>query len=110
MPNGKFTIQASNVRPFRNQATLYGYVDLTIVELGLTFYGCLIHQTSLGNRRIDFPGMPLLTPEGETRKKDNGKPMYIATAAWGRQEVRDAFVDRAIEAVLKLNPDIFGGK
>jgi hypothetical protein len=108
MPNGKFNIRASNVRPFRNNSTLYGYVDLTIVELGLTFHGCLIHQTSTGSRRIDFPGMPLLTPEGETRKRDNGKPMYVATAAWTRPEVRDAFVARALEQVLALNPDIFG--
>ena len=108
MPNGKFTIKASNVQPYRNQLSLYGTVDLTIVELGLTFHGCLIHQTSLGNRRIDFPGMPLLTPDGETRKKDNGKPQYVITTSFDRPEVRDAFVARALVAVLKLKPDIFG--
>jgi hypothetical protein len=52
--------------------------------------------------------MPLLTPEGETRKRENGKPLYVATASWVRPEVRDAFSARAIERVLELNPDIFG--
>lgn len=107
MPNEKFTVQASNLKPFRNHSTLYGFVDLTIVELGLTLHGCLIHQTSLGNRRIDFPGMPLLI-EGETRKLANGKPQYVITTSFTRPEVRDAFSARAIEQVLKLNPDIFG--
>ena len=109
MPNGKFTVQASNLRPFRNKSTLYGFVDLTIVELSLTLHGCLIHQTSLGNRRVDFPGMARLTPEGETMKRDNGKPVFYVTAAFTRPEVRDAFSARAIEQVLALNPDIFGG-
>jgi hypothetical protein len=101
----KLSVEIENFRSLRSN-TLYGFVDVRVVELHLLIHDLSIHQKA-GKRWANLPAKPLITREGTVRRDDHGKVAYVPILEFTDRPTRDAFSDRVIAALLEFAPAAF---
>jgi hypothetical protein len=98
----KLTVSCADWRPLRKN-TLLGFARIRIAELDLTIHDVAIHE-SHGKRWAQLPSRPWI--EGDRLVRDDaGKVKYSPLLEFSRREVRDAFSQSVISAVLRFAPD-----
>ncbi len=98
----KLTLTCSDWRALQKN-TLLGFARISIVELGLTIHDVAVHQK--GDRMwAALPARPWIK-DGAVVTDDAGKVQYSPLLEFGRREVRDAFSNAVIHAVLESFPD-----
>jgi hypothetical protein len=98
----KLTITCDAWRPLRKN-TLLGFTSIHIVELELKVHDVAIHQK--GDRMwAALPARPWVQNRTVVTD-DDGKVQYSTILEFSRREVRDAFSNAVIRAVLERFPD-----
>ena len=98
---GKLTVICSDWRPLRKN-TLLGFAKVHVVEMDLVVHDVAVHE-SHGKRWAQLPSRPWVRGN-EVVTDDSGKIQYSPLLEFPRKEVRDAFSQRVIEAVLEAYP------
>jgi hypothetical protein len=98
----KLSITCADWRPLRKN-TLLGFARIRIAELDLTVHDIAIHQKN-GRTWAQLPARPWVK-DGAVVTDDAGKVQYSPLLEFGRREVRDAFSQRVVEALLRFAPD-----
>jgi hypothetical protein len=93
-------VTASNFKPLPRN-TLKGFVDIHIVEIGLTLRECTWHEMN-GRQWISPAGKPQLDKAGQPRLSDKGKPLYTEIAHFAEKKFRNDFSEKAVAAAERL--------
>ena len=102
--SGKLTVECLAWRPLRRN-TLLGFARIRIAELDLTIHDIAVHESH--GKLWAQPPARLWVKDGVVVTGDDGKVQYAPILEFGRREVRDAFSDAVVRAVLTLNPRAF---
>jgi hypothetical protein len=89
--------------------TLFGFADLVIPEMHLRIREATVHE-SHGRRWVGLPAKPQVTRDGTVHRDDRGKTAYSPVIEFLDKPTRDAFSQRAIEALLEAFPNVFDGE
>lgn len=100
----KLTLECLEFKPVHRN-TLRGFAQIRVAEMRLTVYDVALHDKG-GARWVQLPAKPQLK-DGQSVKDERGKPAYFKVLEFDNDEVRRAFSDRAIQAVLAFAPDAF---
>jgi hypothetical protein len=97
----KLSITCADWRALRKN-TLRGFARIRIAEMDLTVHDVAMHQK---NDRVwaQLPARPWVK-DGAVITDDAGKIQYSPLLEFGRREVRDAFSQGVVEAVLRFAP------
>jgi hypothetical protein len=87
--------------------SLIGKADIRIAELRLTVKGVLILE-SHGRRWASLPSPAMIDRNGVALRGDDGKIKYSHVFEFDSREVRNAFSEAVIRAVLERAPHAFG--
>jgi hypothetical protein len=99
----KLTVHCNSFRPMHRN-TLRGFAAIRIEELRLNIRDVAVHQK--GNSRwAQLPAKPQVS-DGELIKNDYGKVQYVHIMDFD-PEVREAFSNAVIRAVLEREPSAF---
>jgi hypothetical protein len=101
----KLTVQVDAFRPLRAN-TLYGFCNATIAEMHLRILDLTVHQKD-GKRWIGLPAKPQITRDGQVRKDEHGKALYMPGIEFTDRQTRDAFSARVIASLLEFAPAAF---
>jgi hypothetical protein len=100
----KLTITCTDLKPLRKN-TLRGFAALRIDQMRMTIRDCACHQKG-GSRWVQPPGKPQIDKDGQAIRQ-GGKISYAAILEFDSPEVRRAFSEAAVRAVLARCPDAF---
>jgi hypothetical protein len=107
--SGKVTIVCESFKPVV-RGTLRGFAIIVIPEWRLRLLDVAIHAHENGSRWAALPAKPQIDRAGQAIRKD-GKIQYSPVIELiGGRDVRDAFSDRVIAALLKFAPAAFEGE
>jgi hypothetical protein len=95
----KLTITCTDFRPLRKN-TLCGFAKVRINEMRLVIHDLAIHRKG-DSRWAQLPAKPMLK-DGAAIFKD-GKAQYTTILEFDHRDVRQAFSDRVIQAVLQVD-------
>jgi hypothetical protein len=98
----KLTVVCQDWKPLKRN-TLLGFARIHVVEMDLVVHDVAVHE-SHGKRWAQLPSRPWVKGN-EVVTDDNGKIQYSPLLECPRKEVRDAFSQRVIEAVLAAYPN-----
>ena len=100
--SGKLSVVCADWRPLRRN-TLCGFARVRIAELDLTIHDVAVHQK--GDRLwAQLPSKPWIR-DGQLVTGDDGKVQYSPIIEFDRRDVRDAFSQRVVAAVIAFAPD-----
>ena len=105
--NNNFTVRVESFKALRSN-TLFGFADIVIPELHLRIREATVHE-SHGKRWIGLPAKPQVTRDGQVRRDERQKTLYVPVIEFMDKPTRDAFSERAIEALLIAYPKAFEG-
>jgi hypothetical protein len=97
----KLTVVCQDWKPLKRN-TLLGFARIHVVEMDLVVHDVAVHEGH-GKRWAQLPSRPWVKGN-EVVTDDNGKIQYSPLLEFPRKEVRDAFSQRVIEAVLAAYP------
>lgn len=60
--------------------------------------------TSNGRTWVNLPAKPQLDKEGQHRRDENGKPLYVPILRWRDRDLSDRFGEAVIALVRELHP------
>jgi hypothetical protein len=101
----KLTVRIEAFKPLRSK-TLFGFADIVIPELHLRISDCTVHE-SHGRKWVGLHSKPQISREGAARRDDRGRIAYSAILQFTDRATRDAFSERAVEALLAAYPNAF---
>jgi hypothetical protein len=100
----KKTVKCESFKPFRRN-TLYGFAEILIAEIGLRIKDVTIFEKN-GKRWASLPSKPMLK-DNMLIKDEDGKGVYTNILEFPDRDVRDAFSQAVVAAVLEHAPDAF---
>lgn len=90
-------VRVANFRPFERN-TLQGFVDVTLVDIGLVLHDCTLHAK--GEKRwVGMPGKPWVDGDGKARRDEHGKIIYSASVSWFNHGQASAFSAAVVDAL-----------
>jgi hypothetical protein len=99
--SGKLSVVCADWRPLHRN-TLRGFARIRIAELDLTIHDVAVHQK--GERTwAQLPSKPWIR-DGQLITGDDGKIQYSPILEFDRREVREAFSQRVVAAVIDFAP------
>ena len=101
------TIRVRSWRRLRRGA-LCGFVDLTVLPLGLAIDACPIFRTATG-AFAGLPTRPVIGGDGVQKIDANGRRSYESLASWTSRAAADRFSAQVVAAVLRLDPAALDG-
>jgi hypothetical protein len=104
----KLTVRVESFKALHSN-TLFGFADLVIPELHLRIREATVHE-SHGKRWVGLPAKPQVTRDGAVRRDERQKTLYAPVIEFLDKPTRDAFSQRAIEALLEAFPNVFDGE
>ena len=106
-PAGKLSIEVESFKALRSN-TLVGFCDIIIPEIRLRIFDVSVHEKN-GKRWVGLPSKPWVGRDGEVKRGDNGKVVYMPTAEFTDAATRTAFSDKVIAALVEFKPGVFDG-
>jgi hypothetical protein len=98
----RLAITCDDWRPVRRN-TLCGFARIHIAELDLSIYDVAVHQK--GDRSwARLPSKPWIR-DGAVVTDDDGKVQYSPILEFSRREVREAFSNAVVRAVVERFPN-----
>jgi hypothetical protein len=97
----KLSVTCADWRPLHRN-TLRGFARVRIAELDLTIHDVAIHEKN-GRAWAQMPAKPWIR-DGQLVADDTGKVQYSPILEFNRREVREAFSQRVIAAVINFAP------
>jgi hypothetical protein len=86
--------------------TLQGFATIRIDELHMSVRDVAVHEKD-GARWAAPPARPQLSKEGAAIRDEAGKVQYSPVLEFDGRQVRDAFSEAVIRAVLRHDPHAF---
>jgi hypothetical protein len=106
--SGKLTVKVESFKALRSN-TLFGFADLVIPEMHLRIREATVHE-SHGKHWVGLPAKPQVNRDGTVRRDERGKTAYSPVIEFLDKPTRDAFSQRAVEALLEAFPHVFDGE
>lgn len=102
----KLSITCDEFKPF-NRNSLRGFAIIRIDEIRMTIRDVAIHQKG-DARWAQLPSKPMIDKNGAAlRDNSTGKIQYVPIMEFDGRDVRDAFSQAVVAAILKREPRAF---
>jgi hypothetical protein len=100
----KLSVTCADWKPLHRN-TLRGFARVRIAELDLAIHDVAVHEKN-GRTWAQLPSKPWIR-DGQLVTDDAGKVQYSPILEFDRKEVREAFSERVIAAVIAAYPKAF---
>jgi hypothetical protein len=98
-------IKVEKFRPLRKGASLRGFADFTLTEVGLCIRDCAVHRFD-DRWWLSLPGKPLVHSDGSPVLNGHGKPQYSNYCAFVTRGAEGTFQREAIAALHAAHPEL----